>query len=115
VPRFLIHLTDRRRRVVDPAEIYYLEADRDDTIVRLRSRRTLRDVRPLAELEPLLSRPAFLRVHQSFLVNPDRVYEIRPRSEGSRDWELVMEPLVNRVVPISRERLRDLWERYALG
>jgi DNA-binding LytR/AlgR family response regulator len=59
--------------------------------------------------------PALLRVHQSFLVNPDRAYAIRPRSEGSRDWELVMEPPVNRVLPISRERLRELWERYALG
>jgi DNA-binding LytR/AlgR family response regulator len=112
VPRVFLHLADRRRRVIDPHAIYYLEADGDDTIVRLRSRRTLRDVRPLAELEPLFSRPGFFRVHQSFLVNLDRVYEIRPRSTGSRDWELSMEPPVNRVIPISRERLRELWRRY---
>jgi DNA-binding LytR/AlgR family response regulator len=50
-------------------------------------------------------------VHRSVAVNADRVSEIRPRDNG-RDWELRLEPPVNRVVPIARSRLAALWQAY---
>ena len=43
--KVLLHLTDRRRRVVEADDIYYLEAQGDETDVRLRASRRLRDVR----------------------------------------------------------------------
>lgn len=44
--RLLLHVTPLRRIAVEPETVYLLEADRGDTIVRQRSRRTIRDVRP---------------------------------------------------------------------
>ncbi|MCG6926185.1 MAG: hypothetical protein LJF30_12830 [Acidobacteria bacterium] len=43
--RVLLHLAGRRRRVVEAEDIYYLEAQGDETDVRLRAARRLRDVR----------------------------------------------------------------------
>ncbi len=48
--KVLLHLSGRRRRVVDADDIYYLEAQRDKTDVRLRAARRLRDVRSLGEV-----------------------------------------------------------------
>ena len=107
----LLHLRDQRRLVLDPEAIYYLEAAEDDTIVRKRGRRTLRDVRPLGELMPLFERFGFYRIHDKWAVNVSRVQEIRPQRDG-RDWELVMRPPVNRVIPISRRRFSGLMKRF---
>ena len=46
--RVVLHLGDGVRRVVDPADVYYLEAQDEDTRVRLRSARPLVDMRPIA-------------------------------------------------------------------
>ena len=35
--RVVLHLSDGERRVVDPADVYYLEAQDEDTLVRMRS------------------------------------------------------------------------------
>ncbi len=48
--KVLLHLSGRRQRVVDADDIYYLEAQGDETDVRLRSARRLRDVRSLGEV-----------------------------------------------------------------
>ena len=58
----------------------------------------------------------FVAVHRSIVVNVDRVAELRRRPDG-RDWELRLEPPVNRVVPVARGRLAALWAAYgdALG
>ena len=45
--RVLLHLDDGRRVPLDPAEIFFLEAEGDETVVRTRGRRRLRDVRSL--------------------------------------------------------------------
>ena len=110
--RILLHLADRHRRPIDPGEVYYLEADGDDTLVRLRGRNQLRDVRRLAELEKLLAPFGLLRIHDSYIVNLERVFEIRPREAGSRDWEVVMEPPVNRVLPVARVRVGEVWAAF---
>ena len=107
IARILLHLPGRTRRSVDPADIYYLEAEGDETLVRLRSKRRLRDVRSLGEVLPIFAKHGFVRIHGSFVVNPLWIRQIRPR-KGSRDWELKMEPPVNVVLPISRARLRGL-------
>lgn len=108
---FLVHLPDGRRRVEELADIYYLEADGGDTLVRLRGKERLRDVRRLAELEELLTAVGFVRTYRSFVVNPGRVRELRPRRE-SRGWELVLDPPVNKILPVSEDRVEALTAAY---
>ena len=50
IGRVLINVSELRRVPVDPNDVYLLEAVGDDTLVRLRSKRRLRDVRPLGSL-----------------------------------------------------------------
>ena len=107
----LLHLKQSRRLVVKPEEVYYLEAAGDDTIVRRRGRQTLRDVRKLGEMMVVLERLRFHRIHDKFAVNLHRVREIRLQRDGE-DWEVVLRSPVNRVLPVSRRRLRSLWRRF---
>ena len=50
IGRVLINVSELRRVTVDPNDVYFLEAVGDDTLVRLRSKRRLRDVRALGTL-----------------------------------------------------------------
>ena len=109
--RVLLHLVDGRRIPVEPGEVFLLEAAGDETSVRTRGRRRLRDVRSLGEILGRFPRQLFVRVHRSHVVNVDRVAEIR-RRPNRRDWEVRLEPPVNAVVPVSREELAALWEAY---
>ena len=109
--RFLLHLGPGLRRAIDPGDIYFVEAEGDDTRVRTRTARALRDVRPIGEIEPLLLKRGFLRTHRNTLVNPAHVREVRRRA-GGEDWELRLEPPVNLVLPVSRSALRALWEAF---
>jgi DNA-binding LytR/AlgR family response regulator len=52
-----------------------------------------------------------VRTHRDYLVNPDRVRQVRKRSSGE-DWELKLDPPVNRVLPVSRSALADLWAAF---
>lgn len=110
--KILLHLSGTRRRVVDPADIFWVEAEGHDTLVRLRSSRRLRDTRKLGELLLVLEPLGFVRVHDNHALNPDLVFEIRKRKRG-QDWEARLAPPVNRVVPVSRGRLASLWQAYA--
>jgi DNA-binding LytR/AlgR family response regulator len=109
--RLLLHLPGHRRVPLEPDEIFVLEARGDETEVRTRGRRRLRDVRSLGEVMRHLPPGLFVPVHRSMAVNVDRVSEIRRRPD-SRDWELRLEPPVNRVLPVARGRLDALWEAY---
>jgi two-component system LytT family response regulator len=110
--RVALRLARGRLRVCDPADIYHLEADGSTTLVRIRSARRLRDVRPLGDLSALLSPHGFLRVHRSHAVNLRHVREVRPSPSGS-EWELRLSPPLNVVLPVSREGA--VWVRDAYG
>lgn len=107
----LLHLADRRRRVVEPSEVFFLEAVGARTLVRLRGRERLEDLRRLGHLLPLFEPFGFHRVHKNHAVNLHRVFELRPRSRGV-DWELKLEPPVNRVLPIARGELAGVLAAY---
>ncbi len=109
--RVLLHVTPLRRIVAEPDDVYLLKADRDDTIVRKRGRRTTRDVRQLGQIAAVFSRHGFYRIHDKWCVNLRRVREIRRQRDG-RDWEVVMQPPVNRVIPVSRARLPGLLRHF---
>ena len=106
-----MHLEDGRRVPMEPDEVFLLEADGDRTIVRTRGRRKLLDLRSLGEVLARFPEGAIVQVHRSYAVNPDRVSEVR-RREGGRDWELKLEPPVNRVIPVGRSHLVALWAAY---
>ena len=72
---------------VDPNDLYYLEVEGGDTLVRMRSKRRLRDLRPLGTLLKEYSPRGFLRVHRNHAVNWAHIPEIR-RRRGREDWEV---------------------------
>lgn len=109
--RVLVHLKNSRWVVIEPHDVYYLEASGDETVIRRRGRQTLRDVRSLGEVMPAFEPSHFHRIHDKWAVNLRRVREIRPQRDG-RDWEVVMLPPVNKLVPISRSRLPGLLRRF---
>lgn len=107
--RATLHLKDGLREVVDTADVYLLEAEGGQTMVRLRDADPREDVRPLGEILPHFEARGFLRIHRSYAVNLSRVQFLRRRDVG-RDWEVRLEPPVNRVLPVSRDALPYLLE-----
>ena len=103
----LLHMVRSRRVPLDPADVFFLEADGDETLVRTHRARTLRDVRSLGQVMAAFKRHGFVRVHRSLAVNPRRVRELRPRGAGG-EWELRLQPPVNRVLRVSRAGLKAL-------
>ena len=110
--RLLIHISRSEHRVLDPDAVYYLRARGGETEVRLRSRTPFVDVRPIGEVAPLFGPFGFVRIHREHAVNIGRVRLLRLQADG-RDWELKLEPPVNKVLAIARDRLARL--RAALG
>ncbi len=113
LPRIALHLEDGKRRLLDPADIYWLEADDDDTWIRLRSSQRLRDRRPLGVLAERLAPWYFVRIHRSHLVNALLIREVRHRDDSDDRWELKLAPPVNKVLPVGETYLPELWR--ALG
>jgi DNA-binding LytR/AlgR family response regulator len=111
IEKVFVHFGDFVRKPIDPAEVYFLEAVGDQTLVRTRSARTWRDVRSLGELLPRFAPYGFVRIHKNHAVNLDRIRESRRRKKGA-DWELKLEPPVNRVLPISRNALKKLLDSF---
>jgi hypothetical protein len=48
---------------------------------------------------------------RALAVNVERVAEVR-RRPGERDWELRLEPPVNRILRVARGRAATLWAAY---
>jgi DNA-binding LytR/AlgR family response regulator len=64
-------------------------------------------VRPIREVAPLFEPVGFVRVHREHAVNIGRIRLLRLQADG-RDWELKLEPPVNKVLAIARDRLAGL-------
>jgi DNA-binding LytR/AlgR family response regulator len=60
----------------------------------------------LGELGKRLPAPAFVRCHREYVVNLNRVRSIIPRN--TRDYDLRLDPPVNRRIPIARDRLEQI-------
>jgi len=110
--RLLLHLGPGLRQAIESDEVYFVEAKGDDTEVRTRAARALKDVRPIGVLAAPFVRHGFVRTHRNYLVNPRHVRQIRRRPEGE-DWELTLDPPVNVVLPGSRSALAALWAAFA--
>lgn len=99
--------------LLDPSEIYYIEGQGDDVLVRTRRKRRYRGVNRLSAWEKRLRGAGFLRVHRSYLVNLERVREVRLREGDRNDWELKLTAPVNLVLPVGRAYVAAM--RKALG
>ena len=110
--RFPVKLSRDRVLLIERERIFYLRAKRHDTVVRLAGRKMLRHIEPLEEVEARLPTPPFFRCHRSFIVNLDRVRELRIAPSG--DHELRMDPPVNAVIPVSRKLYPKLRKLFAL-
>jgi DNA-binding LytR/AlgR family response regulator len=108
--RILLHLADGRRLPVDPGEVYMLTVEGGNTLVRGRHATPWEDVRQLSELVPLFEPHGFLQIHRGVAVNLRRVRDIVPAGDGS--WQVRLDPPVNRVLPVSRRRLGELWDAF---
>jgi DNA-binding LytR/AlgR family response regulator len=109
--RLLLHLEPGVRQAIEGDEVYFVEAKADDTEVRTRGARVLRDVRPMGVLAAAFLRHGFVRIHRDYLVNPRRVRRVRRRARGD-DWEVTLDPPVNVVLPVSRSALGALWAAF---
>lgn len=105
--RFLLHGRNYRYRVLEPQDIFFLEADGDETLLRLRGRQRLHDVRSLGEVLRKLRKHGFREIHRGIAVNLDRVQVIR-RRDAKRGWEIRLAPPVNRVLPVSPGRIEAI-------
>jgi DNA-binding LytR/AlgR family response regulator len=110
--RMLVRVQPGRWVVVEINDVFWPEAEGATTMVRLRGRDRICDNRALGEVMDGVERLGFLRIHRQHAVNLRRITEIRRRS-GGQDWEVKLDPPVNRVLAVSRGRLTALWE--ALG
>jgi DNA-binding LytR/AlgR family response regulator len=57
----------------------------------------------MATWERELGQSGFVRIHRCYLVNVDRLREIRHRGQDPNDWEVKLELPVNRVLPVGRQ------------
>ena len=92
--------------LIESDAIYYLEAQGDDTLIRTKRKKPYKSVQRLGNLAKKLPAPAFVRCHREFIVNLNRVRELTPRN--SRDYDLRLDPPVNRRIPIARNRLEQI-------
>ena len=106
VSRFPIKSEPGRITLLERDQIFYVEAQGGDSLIRTARVKLFRHVEPLEEVQARLPSPPFFRIHRSYIVNLDRVFEIRLR--GERDWGVKMDPPVNKVLPVSRDRYPEL-------
>jgi DNA-binding LytR/AlgR family response regulator len=94
----------------DPSQVFYLEVDGHDTLVRTARKRPYRSTRRVADLLARLPTPPFFRCHESFVVN---LAKVRSIEAAGRDRRLRLDPPVNRLLPVARGRVAALYR--ALG
>jgi len=111
--RLAFETTPGTHELVDAGDVYFLEAEGDETIVRLRRRRRFRTSDRLGDLARRLAPAGFLRIHREYVVNLERVRLVRRRADG-QDWEVRLEPPVNAVLPVSRGRAGELLARLGM-
>jgi sigma-54 dependent transcriptional regulator, acetoin dehydrogenase operon transcriptional activator AcoR len=107
----VVALRDDRSVLLDPREIRFAEADRNNVWLTSDQGRLQAAARGLDHLEHQLTGKGFLRVHRRFLVNLGRVREVEQGFKGT--LYLATDVPAHEVVPVSRRHAPQL--RQALG
>jgi DNA-binding LytR/AlgR family response regulator len=106
VKRLPVKGVDGSIELIEIDGIFYLEAQGDDTLIRTKRKKPYKSVQRLGDLAKKLPEPAFVRCHREYIVNLNRVRVITPRA--SRDYDLRLDPPVNRRIPIARNHLEEI-------
>jgi DNA-binding LytR/AlgR family response regulator len=106
VRRLPVKRKDRSIELIEIESIFYLEAKGHDTLIRTRRKKPYHSVQRLGELAKKLPKPAFVRCHREYVINLNRVRMLTPRK--SKDYDLRLDPPVNRRIPIARNRLENI-------
>jgi DNA-binding LytR/AlgR family response regulator len=106
VRRLPVRGKDGSIELIEIGSIFYLEAKGHDTLIRTRRKKPYRSVQRLAEFARRLPAPAFVRCHREYIINLNRVRMLSPRK--SKDYDLRLDPAVNRRIPIARKRLGNI-------
>lgn len=89
--------------LIEIGGIFYLEARGEDTMIRTKRKKPYKSIQRLGKLAKKLPTPSFVRCHREYIVNLNRVRSLTPRN--TRDYDLRLDPPVNRRIPIARDRL----------
>ena len=103
--RLVVETREGVSLLFDPSQVFYLEVDGHDTLVRTARKRPYRSTRRVADLLARLPTPPFFRCHESIVVNLARVRSIEA---AGRDRRLRLDPPVNRLLPVARGRVAAL-------
>jgi DNA-binding LytR/AlgR family response regulator len=106
VRRLPVKGVDGSIELIEIDGIFYLEAQGEDTLIRTKRKKPYKSVQRLGDLAKKLPAPAFVRCHREYIVNLNRVRVITLRA--SRDYDLRLDPPVNRRIPIARNRLEKI-------
>ena len=106
VKRLPVKRNDGSIDLIEIDGIFYLEAKGHDTLIRTKRKKPYHSVQRLGQLAEKLPTPAFVRVHREYIVNLNRVRSLTPRK--SKDYDLKLDPPVNRRIPIARDRLTKI-------
>ena len=74
--RFPVKSEPGRVVLLEKNQIFYVEAEADDSLIRTARKKRYRHSERLDQVEARLSSPPFFRVHRSYLVNLNRVLEL---------------------------------------
>ena len=106
VRRLPVKGKDGSVELIEIESIFYLEAKGHDTLIRTRRKKPYHSVQRLGELARRLSSPAFVQCHREYIINLNRVRMMAPRKH--KDYDFIMDPPVNRRIPIARKRLGNI-------
>jgi hypothetical protein len=111
LPSRVVAMRDDRWVMLDPREIRFAEADRNNIWLRTDQGSLRAATRGLDRLEQQLEGRGFLRVHRRFLVNLGRIREIAPGFKGT--LFLTTDTHTHETVPVARRHVPHLHQ--ALG
>lgn len=92
--------------LIDINDIYYIKADLDEVIVRIKDADTYVR-RKIGDLETLLSGKNFFRVHRSYIVNVDKIKSMRSVEQSK--LEISFEG-ISEIITSSKEGAKDFRE-----
>ena len=92
--------------LIDISDIYYIKADLDEVIVRIKDADAYVR-RKIGDLETLLSGKNFFRVHRSYIVNVDKIKSMRSVEQSK--LEISFEG-ISEIITSSKEGAKDFRE-----
>ena len=110
VPRVVIE-RDGRKTFIPVSDIIYVEARADSSYIVSTQGSSLVG-ESILSLEHRLTSEGFLRVHRSYIVNPEFVHDINVAENGLLALELEQ---TSTIIPVSRRRMAEVKQRLGIA